>query len=99
VRRERNKCQAEIPCARVFHCCTPVDRTGLAAYTVMIRAPDDPERTLRSWDNDKTPHLTNAKTSPEEWAEKILVQVRDGRPRTILRDPRPASDVADLCSG
>lgn len=62
------------------------DRTGMNAYTVMVRGGNDPERRKSGIESgDIAPHHTIKKTKPEEWAPRILKLLSDGQPRTLNR--------------
>lgn len=60
----------------------------MAAYVVLIRAPEDPERGGRNLGperDDVAPHLTQRKTPADEWSPRILESLADGVPRTFNR--------------
>lgn len=71
----------------------PVDRDGLAAYTVAIRHPDDPSRRDRArslggmtGSEEKLLRLKDLKkATPEEWRRRIVAHMADGEPRTFNR--------------
>jgi len=63
------------------------DREGLAAYTHLVRAPGDPQRTPRpkGGHQDRAPHRTLAKRPAAELEELLLEGLADGEPRTFNR--------------
>lgn len=68
------------------------DRSGLAQYTVLIRAPGDPERRSRETRQAAMGHegaavewRTWRKASAEEWRARIVAHLADGIPRTLNR--------------
>lgn len=71
----------------------PVDRSGMAKYIVICRAPGDPERRDRALSlGGKTDAFTKIselkalrKASVEEWRERIVAHLQDGTPRTFNR--------------
>lgn len=71
--------------ARVYHCCMPVDRSGIAKYCHLVWGPDDPKRSPRPKGGraDRFPHQTNKKTERAEWALRIEALMDDGQPRTF----------------
>lgn len=79
--------QAQLFAADPFFCCTPVDRSGPAQYTVLVWAPEDPERSPRpkGGRKDKAPHRTAEATPVDVWREKLVALMADGTPRTFNR--------------
>jgi len=76
----------------------PVDQEGLAAFTHLIRAPDDPDRSPRPHGGraDKTPHQTLRRGGRETfmaWRSEIVATLGDGTPRTFHR---LCVEIADL---
>lgn len=74
------------------YCTGLPDRSGLAYYTVMIRAPWDPERRPREVTQAEYGHRVSAvrwrewrKVTAEEWCERIAAHLEDGEPRTLNR--------------
>ncbi len=73
--------------------CQPVDRSGIATYTIAIRAPDDPERVDRApslggstGGEEKIAALKVLRKAPvAKWREQILAHLADGVPRTFNR--------------
>lgn len=66
-----------------WHTQTP-DRSGLSAFTVLIRGPEDPQRSPRRKGTDPTAWKKKVrKGTPEEWADKIVELLSDGAPRTF----------------
>ncbi len=68
------------------------DISGLARYTVLIRAPGDPERRPRENRQAAMGHRAAAvewrawhKASAEEWRARIVAHLADGMPRTLNR--------------
>jgi len=61
------------------------DRSGAYDYLVLVRdSLRDPQRRLRGSEaGDVAPHRALKKTRPEEWAEKIVALLEDGKPRTF----------------
>lgn len=69
-----------------------VDRSGLASYLHLVRAPDDPERSSREARQAKHGKAGAAlqwrdlkKASPDSWRARILEHLADGVPRTFNR--------------
>lgn len=64
----------------------PIDRSGMRAYTHLIRSPRDPERAeWRNTDNAAAWRRRLNKRSPEELAVEIHRHMADGVPRTFNR--------------
>jgi hypothetical protein len=63
------------------------DRSGIYAYTTLIRGDDDPERKPRppGGQLDKTPHHSIARRLILDIKEEILAHMQDGIPRTMNR--------------
>jgi hypothetical protein len=68
------------------------DRSGMARYTVLIRAPWDPPRRPREVRQAAMGHEAAAvewrtwrKASAEQWCERIVAHLADGEPRTLNR--------------
>jgi hypothetical protein len=63
------------------------DRSGIYAYTALIRADDDPERKPRpvGGQADKTPHHTIAKRLIPDIKDEIMAHMADGVWRTMNR--------------
>lgn len=68
------------------------DRSGLARYTVLIRAPGDPERRPREARQAAMGKEAAAvewrawrAASAEEWRARIVAHLADGNPRTFNR--------------
>ena len=68
----------------------PVDTSGPAFYTIMIRAPGDPERRTRESRHEAMGVAAAAgewkqirKASVEVWAERFLVALTGGRAATL----------------
>lgn len=68
----------------------PVDATGIAAYSIMIRAPGDPERRSREARHEAMGVTAAAgewkqirKASVEVWAERFLAALAGGRAATL----------------
>ncbi|MCC6810530.1 MAG: hypothetical protein IT381_24080 [Deltaproteobacteria bacterium] len=59
------------------------DRSGMGAYIILIRSPDDPERAPRQKGSDKAPHLTLRKQSIAKWRDAIAALLEDGRAVTF----------------
>src|SRR5688572_5332625 len=77
-----------------------VDRSGAAAYTVLSRGPNDPERSPRlgGGRGDKAPHRTLRKGSLAVLREAIAAHLGDGEPRTFNRITVELLDLtADIC--
>lgn len=81
----------------------PVDRSGAAAYTHLIRDPDDPTRSSRPSQGgyeDKTPHRSLDEIDPETLEHMILDLLSDGEPRTFNRIAVELWDLtADIAFG
>ncbi len=67
----------------------PVDLSGLAGYTIMVRAPGDPERRTREARHaamgvaaSAVEWKSLAKVSVSAWAGRFRALLADGRPRT-----------------
>lgn len=67
----------------------PVDTSGLAAYTILIRAPGDPERRSREERHAAMGVVAASaewkqlrKASVETWVERFRALMADGVPRT-----------------
>lgn len=79
----------------------PADRSGMAAFTHLVRAKDDPEeRKARGQQpgRDVTPHKTLQKTSAAEWRRRLLEHMADGQPRTFNRlCVEMTGHTADVC--
>lgn len=77
------------------------DRSGLSAFTHLIRAKGDPEeRKARGGaKSDKTPHKTLERTPVETWRKQLLDLLVDGEPRTFNRICVEVVDghTADVC--
>lgn len=58
------------------------NRTGMHAYTVVIRSPDDPER-KHDGDRDLFPHHTLARTKAEDWKPSVILLLKDRGPLTL----------------
>lgn len=65
----------------------PVDRSGTAVYTHLIKSRTDPERSPRPKGGraDKQPHLTLRRRAGEDWGGRILELLADNVPRTFNR--------------
>jgi hypothetical protein len=64
----------------------PVDRGGLAAFTHLVRAPDDPEETVkRGRGGDAHGWRKLDFTTIPEWMELIKEHMKDGERRTFNR--------------
>ena len=66
-----------------------VDTTGLAGFTILVRAPGDPERRSREErhaamgrEASGSEWKSLAKVSVEAWAERFRALLADGKPRT-----------------
>ncbi len=65
------------------------DRSGMAVYLHLVRAPTDPDRSARAPGTllaDRSPHLTMrkaAKAAPDMHREQIAGLLDDGRARTF----------------
>jgi hypothetical protein len=59
--------------------------SGIAQYTIMIRSPDDPERSPRprGGRTDKAPHRALEKTRSDHWKPDLLAALRDHGPVTF----------------
>ena len=58
---------------------------GHAQYTIMIRSPEDPERSPRprGGRKDRAPHRALAKTTPDHWESDILSALHEFGPCTF----------------
>jgi len=68
--------------------CRPdYSKDPMSQYTIMIRAPDDPERRPRpvGGQEDKFPHYTIAKMTEQQIAKALLGLLSDGAARTLQR--------------
>jgi len=83
----------------------PPDRRGIAAYTVMIRAPGDPERAPRPAKMADDPGHAKRwkninKVTPDEWRRQIAKLLSDGRSRTFNEIAVTlAGTTADIAGG
>jgi hypothetical protein len=61
------------------------DRRGTAQYVIMIRSPEDPERTPRpkGGRKDRAPHRKLAKTTVAGWRPQILTLLEREGPMTF----------------
>lgn len=81
------------------------DRSGMASYTIMIRAPGDPERAPRpkkmADDPGHSLRWKNLnKVSPDEWRRDIVKLLSDGKSRTFNAIAVTlAGTTADIASG
>lgn len=74
------------------------DRSGMSAYVVLIRSPDDPKRAPRQKGSDKAPHLTLRKQPVTKWRDAIAALLDDGRARTFNAICLELSGLtADIC--
>lgn len=74
------------------YCTGLPDRSGASVYTVLIRAPWDPERRPREAVHAEMGNRAAAlrwknwrKVSAEEWCARIVEHLADGEPRTLNR--------------
>lgn len=73
---------------RWFTRCRPdYDADPMSKYTIMIMAPEDPERRPRppGGQEDRAPHLTFAKMNVAELRRAIWEHLADWEPRTLNR--------------
>jgi hypothetical protein len=58
---------------------------GPAQYTIMIRSPEDPERSPRPPGGrpDRAPHRALEKTTPSRWTTPVLSTLQDHGPSTF----------------
>ena len=80
---------AKLPTAERQWTREPVDLSGLAGYTILVRAPGDPERRSREARHaamgvaaSAVEWKSLAKVSVEAWAERFRALLADGRTRT-----------------
>lgn len=74
----------------------------MAKYTIMIRAPNDPERKPRpvGGQADRTPHMTLSKWDVKTIKKEIMKLMRDGKERTLNAIGVELWDkTADITSG
>ena len=59
--------------------------SGPAQYTIMIRSPDDPQRSPRprGGNKDRAPHRALEKTTPDSWTSAILSALHEWGPSTF----------------
>jgi hypothetical protein len=63
------------------------DRSGMAKYLHLVRAPGDPERRPRPKGGvaERAPHRKLGRTSAAKWEPLLLAALEDGEPRTFNR--------------
>lgn len=63
------------------------DPDPMAKYIIMVRGPEDPERTPRHLRNPESPNwYRHLKSTPiKVWRERLLRQLADGEARTFNR--------------
>lgn len=90
-----------------YHCGLP-DRSGIAAFTHLIRHPSDAQRESREARHERHDDVSEAAAEwkvtvggkVEEWSSRIEKLLRDGEPRTFnaivltLTDGRLTADLA-----
>lgn len=83
-----------------------VDRSGVAAFVHLVRAPDDPPEAPRGSGSERrklwgvAPHVAIEKRSRDDWRQEIVKLMVDGKARTFNAICVTLTGLtADVCFG